>query len=164
MSMPDHMPREDASPRMESASEASALCDRLMEYTGEMIEVLERETAMLRSGKLNDIAAIGARKAAISMTLTQDMAVFRREAEFIRSALPERIDAIREQHLALQKSLTANHDALAAMKAVSESMLQSVANKIGEQTAGPSVYGKDASMQEGRQRPGGNSISFDQTL
>jgi hypothetical protein len=164
MSMPDHMPHDDASPSMESAAEAGALCDRLMEYTGEMIAVLERETGLLRSGKLNDIAAISARKAALSMTLTQDMSVFRREAEFIRGALPERIDAMREQHLALQKSLTANHDALAAMKAVSESMLQSVAAKVGEQTSGPSVYGKDASMNTARQAPGGNSISFDQTL
>lgn len=163
MSMPDHMPREDDLPRMESSSEATALCDRLMEYTGEMITVLERETALLRNGKVNDIAAISARKTALSMTLTQDMSVFRREAEFIRSALPERIEMIREQHLSLQKSLTANHDALAAIKAVSESMLHSVAAKIGEQTAGPSVYGKDASMR-GNRPSGGNSISYDQTL
>lgn len=164
MSMPDHMPHQDASPGMESAAEAAALCDRLMEYTGEMIAVLERETTLLRAGKLNDIAAIGARKAALGATLTRDMSVFRREAEFIRSALPERIEALREQHLALQKSLTSNSDALAAMKAVSESMLQNVAARFGEQTAGPSVYGKDASMSDGRPRPGGNSISFDRSL
>lgn len=163
MSMPDHMPHEDVAPSMQDAGEAAALCDRLMEYTGEMIAVLERETALLRSGKVSDIAAIGARKAALSMTLTQDMAVFRREAAFIRAALPDRIEAIRQQHLALQKSLTANHDALAAMKAVSESMLQSVAARVGEQSAGPSVYGKDASMQAQR-GSGGSAISVDQNL
>lgn len=164
MSMPDYLPDEDAAPRMSDADEAAALCDRLTENTGEMISVLERETALLRGGKLNDIAAISARKTALGMALTQDMSVFRREAEFIRSALPERVEAMREQHLALQKSLTANSDALAAMKAVSESMLHTVAAKAGERTAGPSVYGKDASMNTAQPRSGGNSISLDETL
>ena len=133
-------------PVTDTPEAADALCDRLMEHTGDLIAILERETTLLRNGKSHDIAGLYARKTALSASLTQDVSIFRRDSDFIRSAVPGRIDDLKEQHNQLEKSLTANHDALAAMKAVSESMLTTIASKVGETRAGPETYGKDAGL------------------
>lgn len=149
--------------RADSAEAAAALCDRLLAHTGDLIAVLERETSLLRHGKPQEIAGLYARKTALSTALTHDISVFRRDLEFIRRAVPERIATLKEQHSHLEKSLTANHDALAAMKSVSESMLATIAAKVSETRSGPEVYGKDAGLAAGSPNAPA-AISVDRTL
>lgn len=150
-------------PQTGTAEAATALCDRLMQSTGDLVTLLERETGLLRRGKPHEITALQARKSALGALLTRDMALFRRDAAFIRTAVPERLHAIKEQHLQLQNSLTANQDALSAMKAISESMLHTIAAKLDESISGPEIYGKNAGMIG---KPAGrtSAISFDETL
>lgn len=163
MSMSQDPRHDQPSPPTDTAGAAQALCDRLMEHTGEMISVLERETALLQRGKPHEITALQARKTALSTALTHDMSTFRRDSEFIKQAVPDRVDALKEQHLNLQKSLTANQDALTAMKAVSESLLQTVAARVAERSSGPEVYGKDASLSAAKPASA-TSISLDESL
>jgi hypothetical protein len=153
----------DDLPRTETAEEAEALCDRLMEHTGDLVSLLDRETSLLQRGTPHEITALQARKSALSKALTQDLTVFRQDSEFIRTTVPERLDAMKEQHLQLQKSLTANQDALTAIKSVTENLLHTVAAKVGEQSTGPEVYGKDAGLI-GKPALGPSAISVDETL
>lgn len=163
MSMMHNSPSRQSLPLTETAEEAQALCDRLMEHTGDLVTVLERETSLLQRGKPHEITALQARKSALSASLTQDMTVFRRDSAFIKTVTPERIDALKEQHSQLLKSLGTNQEALAAMKAVSESLLNTVAAAVGERRAGPEVYGNDAGLIcEPAGRPA--AISFDEKL
>ena len=136
-------------PRIENAEAAQALCTRLTETAAELIGLLDRETALLKQGKPQDIATLYVRKSALSTQLTRDMGAFRRDAEFIAMAAPEHIEAMKDQNAQLQKSIQANHDALAAMKAVSESLLHTIAAKAGERQSGPEVYGEDADVSAG---------------
>lgn len=154
---------QDTLPRTETPEEAEALCDRLMEHTGDLIALLERETALLRQGRPQEITTLNARKTALSAALTHDLSRFRQDSEYIRTAAPHRIDAVREQHLHLQKSLETNQEALSAMKAVSESLLHTIAAKVGEQRAGPSTYGKNAALS-GAEPTAPAAISFDRNL
>ncbi len=163
MSIIHNEPNVQDIPETRTADAAQALCDRLMESTGDLVSLLERETALLRRGKPHEITALHARKSALGAILTRDMALFRRDAEFIRTAVPDRIGGIKEQHRQLQNSLTANQDALTAMKAISESMLHTIAAKLDEGKSGPEIYGKDAGMIG---KPAGrtSAISFDESL
>ena len=163
MTMQRDMANVQDVPSTGTAEAAAALCDRLMESTGDLVSLLERETGLLRRGKPHEITALQARKSALGALLTRDMALFRRDATFIRTAVPERLDAIKEQHLQLQNSLTANQDALSAMKAISESMLHTIAAKMDEGKSGPDIYGKDAGMI-GKAAGRSSAISFDETL
>ena len=163
MTMQRNMANVQDVPPTGSAEAATALCDRLMESTGDLVSLLERETGLLRRGKPHEITALQARKSALGALLTRDMALFRRDADYIRTAVPERLDAIKQQHLHLQYSLTANQDALSAMKAISESMLHTIAAKMDEGKSGPDIYGKNAGMI-GKPIGQTSAISFDESL
>lgn len=139
-------PRTGELPRIETAEAARLLCARLLETSADLVDVLDRETAVLKQGKPSETAAIHVRKAALNAMLTRDMAAFRRDAEFITMAAPDEISALKEQHGQLQKSINANQDALVAMKAVSESLLHTIAARASAKVSGPEVYGKGASV------------------
>ncbi|MHA1165735.1 MAG: hypothetical protein ACTSP0_09185 [Alphaproteobacteria bacterium] len=156
---PDTTPSAEI-PRIETEAAAKALCARLMETTADLVALLDRETAMLKQGKPGDIGALHVRKAALNALLTRDTAVFRRDASFITMAAPEEINAIKDQHGQLEKSLEANQDALVAMKAVSESLLHTIASKVNSRVSGPEVYGKDAGVSVGKPaRPAAISVN-----
>lgn len=163
MTMTPYTHAEEMPPQTQTPEEAQTLCARLMEHTGDMVALLERETNMLRGGKPQEITALQARKTALSTALTRDMRTLRHDCEFIKKMFPDHIEAIKEQHILLKKSLTANQDALTAMKAVSESMLHTIAAKLGENKTGPELYGKNAGMI-GKAITAPTAISFDETL
>ena len=144
MSTTHHVDSGHDQPPTETPEAAEALCDRLMNQTGDLLSLLDRETSYLQRGKAH-------------------MAIFRRDAALVRAAAPERVDSIRDQHQLLQKSLKTNQDALAAMKAVTESLLHTIAATAGERSKGPEVYGKDAGLSPAAP-VGGAAISVDTTL
>ena len=111
---PDTTPSAEI-PHIETADAAKALCARLLETTADLVSLLDRETVILKQGKPGDIGALYVRKAALNALLTRDMAVFRRDADFITIAAPDEISAIKNQYGQLEKSLEANQDALVAM-------------------------------------------------
>ncbi|MDA7948880.1 MAG: hypothetical protein MPJ78_15565 [Hyphomicrobiaceae bacterium] len=150
-------------PRIETTQAAQALCKRIHETTTDLIDLLDRETAMLKKGKPGEIESVHVRKAALNALITRDMSVFRRDAEFIKMAAPGEINAIKEQHAQFKKSLDANHDALVAMKAVSESLLHTIATRAKTHTAGPETYGQDADVSVG-DATGRSAISVNTVL
>lgn len=147
-------------PRIATSDEAKALCTRLLETSAELVDLLDRETAMLKQGKPGQISTIYVRKSALNTLLTHDMLAFRRDAEFISMAAPDEISALRDRHGQLQKSINSNQDALIAMKAVSESLLHTIAAKASSTVSGPEVYGKGANVSVGAPaRPAAISVN-----
>lgn len=156
---PDMIPSADI-PRTDTAEAAKSLCAHLLGTTAELVGLLDQETALLKQGKPREINSLYLRKSALNAVLTRDMSIFRRDAEFIMMAAPEEITAIRDQHAQLKKSIDANQDALVAMKAVSESLLHTIAAKAGERTSGPEVYGQDGDVSTGASaRPAAISVN-----
>ncbi|MGI9385790.1 MAG: hypothetical protein ACR2OX_00025, partial [Methyloligellaceae bacterium] len=78
--------QETPLPRIETAEEALSLCDRLMEVTADLISVLERETALLRKAKVQDLTALHVRKQSLSAALHRDLELLRRNADFVKMA------------------------------------------------------------------------------
>ena len=146
MTMTQNTTQSGEIPRIETAEAAEALCKRLLETTAELVGLLDRETAMLKQGKPREIGSLYVRKSALNAMLTLDMAVFRRDTDFIIMAAPEEISAIKDQHTLMQKSINANQDALVAMKAVSESLLHTIAAKASASSSGPETYGHNADV------------------
>jgi hypothetical protein len=156
-------PATPSAPRIDTPEAAERLCSRIAEAVSELVGLLDRETGLLRAGKPQDIVALHARKAALGNTLALDMDALRQDAEFVRMAVPGQIEALRAQQAAFERSLLANQEALAAMKAVSEALLRTIAGKAAERRAGPETYGKDAAIGVAPPlRPA--AISVDRTL
>lgn len=154
---------ENVPQRLETSEGAEILCKTLFETTADLISLLERETSLLRKAKTEDITVLQVRKQALSVTLTKSMGVLRDNAEYIKMAAPGHIDQLKDQQRQFQKSLEANHDALSAMKAVSEQLIHTIAAKAGEKRSGPDTYGKDAGLSNA-QKVGAGAISIDTTL
>ena len=160
MTLTQHTTPSADIPRIETPEAAQALCARLLETTAELVGLLDKETAMLKQGKPREIGSLYVRKSALNAMLTRDMSVFRNDADFITMAAPEEISAIKDQHTQLQESINANQDALVAMKAVSESLLHTIAAKASARTSGPETYGQDADVSTGTPaRPAAISVN-----
>ncbi|MGI9381596.1 MAG: hypothetical protein ACR2PO_00455 [Methyloligellaceae bacterium] len=154
---------QDTPDRIETPEGAEALCARVLGTISDLVGVLDRETDLLRRNKPQEITALHVRKSALSTAMTHDMALLKRDADYIKMAAPDHIEAIKERQSLFQKSLAANYDALAAMRAVSESLLRTIADTVSARRSGPEVYGKGAEVSGMTpKRPA--AISVDTTL
>lgn len=149
--------------RIQTPKEAITLCERLFEVTANLISVLDRETELVRKSKIEDFAALNMRKQALTNTMTRDIKTFKLNVDYIRVSVPEQITILKEQQDHFHRSLEINHKALAAMKSVSEQLLQTIAKKIGAKQAGPEIYGRNANMNLGT-KPASSAISVDTNL
>ena len=149
--------------RIETAEEALSLCDRLLEVTADLVSVLERETGLLRKAKVQDLSALHVRKQSLSVALHRDIGLLRDNSEFIKMAANEKIQDLKAQQVHFHKSLAANQNALTAVKAVSEQLLQTIASKVHKPRRGPEVYGRDAGVTAGDNRHSA-AIAVDTTL
>ena len=138
--------------RIETAEEALSLCDRLLEVTADLVSVLERETGLLRKAKVQDLSALHVRKQSLSVALHRDIGLLRDNSEFIKMAANEKIQDLKAQQVHFHKSLAANQNALTAVKALSEQLLQTIASKVHKPRRGPEVYGRDAGVSTGSKR------------
>ncbi len=136
MSMEQNQPQKDISSR----EEAQNLCINLFNTTNELISLLDEETSLLRKAKTSEISPLQIRKESLTATLSHYMAVFTRNADEVREYAPESLKDLQNQRGNFQKSIEANHSALVAMQAVSERILQTVAEKVAQKEGGPEVY------------------------
>jgi flagellar biosynthesis/type III secretory pathway chaperone len=150
-------------PRIDTPEAAQTLCGQITVTIGELVSTLDRETAQLRKGRALDMTALHARKSALTTTLMRQMAVFGRDSQYISMATPERVAEIKSHQEVFQKALISNQDALNAMKAVSESLLRTIATRVGETKGGPEVYGGNA-QAEPTKTPAPPAISIDQSF
>lgn len=149
--------------RLQSAEDAELLCASLMEITAELITVLERETSLLRKRQINDLQAIHLKKQALTTSLTRNLEMLRANADYIKMAVPGHVEDLQGQQRQFQKSLTANHEALHAMKAVSEQLIGVVSRKVNEKAGGAQTYGKEAQVATARPNQP-TAISYDTVL
>ena len=123
-----------------SSEEAAELCNNLMNTTNQLISLLDEETGLLRKAKTSEISPLQVRKESLTATLSHYMSLFQRNAEQVRALAPDGMQDLQKQRDQFRKSIEANHCALVAMQAVSERILQTVADKVSERESGPEVY------------------------
>ncbi len=149
--------------QIDSPQAAEELCTNLIETTADLISVLERETQLVKNAASKDFTAITARKHALSITLMRNMETLKAHAAYIKAAVPDQVIILQEQQDQFHRSLEINHSALTAMKAVSEGLLQTIANKSGKHRSGPQVYNNEAGFTSSIKSKTG-PVSLDTTL
>lgn len=153
----------DGSVVITSPEEARALCGGLTDSVMQLVQLLDRETALLRRPKPDGIKALQAQKSALAAAIARDMKVLQSNARSVKLAAADELEAMKAQNLVLQRSLKSNSEALMALQAVSESILKTIANKVMERRAGPEVYGQSATVSRQRTAPAA-AISVDRAL
>ena len=129
---------------LEHPQHAEDLCTRVLQTTAELISVLERETELLRKGEPQELNSLIARKSSLSAHMTRDMTVLNANASYISEVVPEQIEILKDQHAQFTRSLRINHDALGAVKAISENLLRTISSAAGSARTGPETYGQTA--------------------
>ncbi|MGH1349462.1 MAG: hypothetical protein ACRBBN_01455 [Methyloligellaceae bacterium] len=148
---------------IDSPQAAEELCTSLIETTADLISVLERETQLVKNAASQDFSAITTKKHALSITLMRNMETLKAHAAYIKSVVPEQVTILKEQQDQFHRSLEINHSALTAMKAVSEGLLQTIANKSARHHGGPQVYNNEAGFNSAIKQKAG-PVSLDTTL
>ncbi len=123
-----------------SSNEAKALCQNIFATSNELISLLEEETTLLRNAKTKHISPLNVRKDALTAALSHHMEKFKQHADQVRQLAPQELQNLEQQRSHFQKSIETNHAALIAVQAVSERILQTVADKVSRKQGGPEVY------------------------
>lgn len=146
--------------RVDTTVAADTLCAALMQTTTDLMALLDRETQVLHSGKMDQLSSLQLRKAALNAMLMRDIAQFRGNVVFMREAVPVRLAALKEHFQLFQRTLDTNQAILSAMRAVSDALLKAIASRASAADAGPETYGKNASaLNPQPRRPSAISVN-----
>lgn len=141
--------------------EAPALCQRAGAALAELVDVMNRETVLLRAGHMDEAGALGADKTRLAEDYVSLARAVQRAAPRLKAEAPEGFAALRRGHEALATQMAENLKVLASARALSESILSDVARRAG-QGAGPRTYGASGKLPEAGQ--GANGLSINRAL
>ena len=143
-------------------SGAEALVDRATASLDQLLEIIMRETRLVREGRLVEVADLEEEKAQLVRSYAQMMDAIRGYRELLSRFAPAAVDRLRKRHLLFRAELQINMAALATARAVSESLVQGVADSVTRQRR-PQAYTAKGGMQRARPENAGG-IAVDKAL
>lgn len=106
-----------------------------------LLDVLQRETDLVKRGKLRAAGELAAEKEEKATLYTRLMLVARDEVQTLARHEPARVEALRRRHELFRAEVQINLAVLATAREVAEDLLRSVATEVSTGTAVP-VYGR----------------------
>lgn len=129
-----------APPPFASANEAVAFIEGLRLTMAELTAVLAEESALVRAARIKAAQPLEARKSALSLRYTAELARLKAHATTIRAVAPRALAALDQDNARLGKALEVNLAVLATAHAVAEGIIRQVATAVQAKKA-PSAYG-----------------------
>lgn len=123
-----------------SAAEGTQLLAVVTALIDQLSEVVERETALVRDGRLRDAAAMESAKTELSSRYLAASRRVRASASFLKAHVPALLQELQELHGRLRELLQANQMVLATAHAVAEGLIRGAAGELGRKRA-PQTYG-----------------------
>ncbi len=142
-------------------ADADRLLAELSEVMDSMVSLLEAETRLVRASKLREAARLQPDKSRLAQRYLDGMAALKANAAFLKAAMPERVERLRQRHETFRDKLQANLATLSTAKAVSEDLVRSVALEMGQRDA-PEVYRGDG--RAGRDAPKARPVALDRSF
>jgi hypothetical protein len=133
--------REAASPSPVAATPAAArkLAENLMEAMSALLAVIERETELVRAGKLREAMTFEPRKAELSKNYVNAVGQLKASQKQLAQAAPELLKTLHRHHDLFRSMLQINLTVLATAHAVSESIVRGV-NAEMQRRSIPNTY------------------------
>lgn len=141
-------------PVASSPAEARKLAESLMDAMNALLAVIERETELVRAGKVREAIALEAQKAELSRRYLGAVAHLRASQHYLTQKAPELLTTLHRHHDTFRAMLQVNLTVLATAHAVSEGIVRGVNTEIQRRNI-PNTY--TASGQ--RATPGPRNIT-----
>jgi len=123
---PQRQEPQSPHPIATTAAEARALAENLMEVMSALLGVIERETELVRAGKLREAMAFEPEKTALSRRYVGAVGHLKASQKFLAQSAPELLTTLHRHHDTFRAMLQVNLTVLATAHAVSEGIVRGV--------------------------------------
>ena len=136
-------PQRQGLPTREAASttpaEARKLAENLMEVMSALLGVIERETELVRAGKIREAMASEARKSELSRRYVSAVTQLKASSKSLAQTAPDLLATLHRHHDTFRAMLQINLTVLATAHAVSESIVRGVNSEVQRRNI-PNTY------------------------
>jgi hypothetical protein len=126
-------------PAASTVAEARKLAEDLMGGMSALLGVIERETELVRAGKLREAMALEAKKTELSRRYTSTVAQLKTSQQYLSQIAPELLATLHRHHDVFRAMLQINLTVLATAHAVSESIVRGVNTEVQRRNI-PNTY------------------------
>ena len=140
--MNQHPQRQQAPapiPVASTPAEARKLAEVLMEVMSALLGVIERETELVRAGKLSEAMALEPQKSDLSRRYVGAVAHLKASQKYLSQAAPELLTTLHRHHDVFRAMLQINLTVLATALAVSEGIIRGVNGEMQKKSI-PQTY------------------------
>ena len=123
---PQRRPAAAPIPLATTPAEARKLAENLMDVMSALLGVIERETELVRAGKLREAMAFGPKKNELSHRYVGAIAHLKASQKYLHQTAPELLTTLHRHHDVFRAMLQINLTVLATAHAVSESIVRGV--------------------------------------
>ena len=127
--MNQHPQRQQAPapiPVASTATDARKLAENLMEVMSALLGVIERETELVRAGKIREAITLEAEKTDLSRRYLGAVTQFKASQKYLAQSAPELLTTLHRHHDMFRAMLQVNLTVLATAHAVSEGIIRGV--------------------------------------
>ena len=136
---PQRQPAPAPIPTATTSAEARKLAETLMDVMSALLGVIERETELVRAGKLREALAFEPQKTDLSRRYVNAVAQLKASQKFLALSAPELLTTLHRHHDVFRAMLQINLTVLATAHAVSESIVRGVNTEIQRRNI-PNTY------------------------
>jgi hypothetical protein len=136
---PQRRPLPAPVPMASTPAEARKLAENLMDVMSALLGVIERETELVRAGKIREAMASEATKAELSRRYVNAVTHLKASHNYLTDAAPELLTTLHRHHDMFRAMLQINLTVLATAHAVSESIVRGVNTEIQRRNI-PNTY------------------------
>ena len=119
--------------------EARRLADGLMGVMNDLLSLIERETELVRGGKLREAMTLGPHKTELSNRYVGSLGQLKVSHKFLQQSAPDLLAALHRHHGVFRSMLQVNLQVLATAHAVSENIVRGVNAEIQRRNV-PNTY------------------------
>ena len=136
-------PQRQGLPARESTSttpaEARKLAENLMDVMTTLLAVIERETELVRAGKIREAMASEAKKSELSRRYVSVVTQLKAGSKSLAESAPDLLSTLRRHHETFRAMLQINLTVLATAHAVSEGIVRGVNSEVQRRNI-PNTY------------------------
>jgi hypothetical protein len=136
---PQQHPTAVPIPMASTPAEARKLAENLMEVMSALLGVIERETELVRAGKIREAMTSEGKKIELTRRYVNVVAVMKASQKYLTQVAPDLLTTLHRHHDVFRAMLQINLTVLATAHAVSESVIRGVNAEIQRRNI-PNTY------------------------
>ena len=137
--LPQRQPLPSAIALAATPADAQKLAEGLLEVMTALLAVIERETELVRAGKVREAMMLEAQKSELSRRYGVAVAYLKASQKYLKQSAPELLTALHRHHETFRAMLQVNLTVLATAHAVSEGIVRGVNTEIQRRNI-PNTY------------------------